>query len=756
MKAFLLSNQQLISELPSQSARVTVLDFFSNVEIELDDESIDITLNRKNFDYNNQAIIKIPLFFNRKGVCELEMVSENKRLRYIFELEKSLILKEDKLDSLSNFYRSTKGYINSGNGSLEWIEEGIAKGDIPLLDVLDPASESSELSLIADIEKVLPFAFNIVSNPKMHLKQESEIINIELVKKIDSHSLQHLASHSEHWKRRSLSGIIPARMKTDVFEDDMDIYENIFFRMAIEKLSKYVSDKSSEFQNAFNQRNSLINWDSYAQQMNDFARASMIMKLLPNYDFTEEEIKLENTNELIGTLGNIDRKLSNIKWSTNYLKINKTRMLELPIKPTNIINMDYNYNEVFKLWNNLDCPTFEIDDISVEQDQNENRFYQLYNGVLLGYAFQSMDYKVSQQSYIKMKDSKVDVSIHAYDDFFDIYCETIYKGLDEWIELRIVEKLRKSFELPSHLTQEIQLPDDIKCCYLSDDSLVFVSIPTDDEINKLNNIFSKKLQASKQNRKRDSYIHSNAKIVDKNHEDLKRMISNWREFLYGCVQQLKNNREYTIKIIPLSYGIGSENREVKRNSEKLFSSHLEDDVSIIYTLPFEMFSLTKVLDKNLLSRTLSYGENNSVDDVNWSNYRRGILPISQIELNSVMRFVKLIKLHTIRLGIEWDHLDNRCPVCYSSNVISEDKTTHQCYEPNCNITWGKTKCSDECSFVWVSPDTNLNSVEYREMSELELMLVKESILGNNVITDFEMDLSQKQVRFIPKCPKCSK
>ena len=130
--------------------------------------------------------------------------------------------------------------------------------------------------------------------------------------------------------------------------------------------------------------------------------------------------------------------------------------------------------------------------------------------------------------------------------------------------------------------------------------------------------------------------------------------------------------------------------------------------------------------------------------------------MSQIEVNSLSRIMKIFEMTETRLAIEWDIDANICPLCGCENIEHIDETTCKCTNAECGVIWGRTHCTGRCGkfFAWTRPDLSIKSIEYREMSYMQLKSIKESWFGTKTITDFELDLSDEYIKFKPRCPYC--
>ena len=110
-------------------------------------------------------------------------------------------------------------------------------------------SESSHFdpSWIKVIEDCLYDLGEIVNNPYQVTKSESSVVPVELAKKIDGESVQHLASHSQYIKEINEHGdVVPSKILSHYNEDNIHIYENRFIATFIRRLVLFI-EKRYEF-----------------------------------------------------------------------------------------------------------------------------------------------------------------------------------------------------------------------------------------------------------------------------------------------------------------------------------------------------------------------------------------------------------------------------------------------------------------------------------------------------------------------------
>lgn len=726
-------------KLSLNTASVKLDGTYYALEVKQSDALTWLEFNGEDIELDGTTTLLLPIIWGEDYIATLvTWVDANEYAIEFFFNEKRII--DKKLQIAYSDFRSRAERCLSEMSSIDDIVNLVNNGSLPLLSILNPDTEVKDSSLIKLIDEKLQFAFNICSRPRMHLKNEIELLDIERVKRINEQSIQHLASHSEHWKAKTLTGIIPGRMNAEVFDDEYDIYENIFFRMAIEKISEFVSNERQKVERALRQNESLIDWESYANQFSDYKRVELMYQLLPDYDSAAEDDKYLQYTEVFDLLRSIEKRILGIQWSGNYQKISKTKVLSRPIIPTNILNMDKNYHEIYMLWNYLENNPISNIAVGIEGDvaHKTHESYFDFVAICTIYALNALAYQIEGPTEIRYHEGvnlKISVS---NDQFFIDINDTNIATQHQAIEAVFTEKFHIKFDLPQSISCD-DLPDYIGSSYRIDEtgnSIVFYRKPSGVERKELANVF-KNLMSEAEGKEYQKY------------KNLDRV---WRQHLSDHLDSMPEPRRYKILISPLIMKLGDDEVDFRNLTNSIFEQHNESD-SVYFVAPYDLYEKDIYEDRDLIDRSLSYGE---LPFKNIGSYSRGLLPISQIEVNSVTRIMKIFEMTVTRLAIEWKKDKESCPVCGSKNIIKIDENTSKCMDNECRTIWGLTHCTGRCGefFAWTRPDLSIASKDCKQMSYLQLKAKKESWFGSRTITEFSLDTSGEHVVFKPRCPYC--
>ena len=124
------------------------------------------------------------------------------------------------------------------------IFDSLAMGKNTYLRLDRLQSSSFDVSWIEMIEGVIFDLGEIIANPRLNTKQEGNLVPVELARKTNAESVQHLASHTQYIKEIDEYGnVIPSKIMNIVNEDDLHTYENRFIATLVRRLLLFVEKR---------------------------------------------------------------------------------------------------------------------------------------------------------------------------------------------------------------------------------------------------------------------------------------------------------------------------------------------------------------------------------------------------------------------------------------------------------------------------------------------------------------------------------
>ncbi len=245
------------------------------------------------------------------------------------------------------------------------------------------------------IAKSLGYLEEVCRSPITHLNVEIERVQTERARRIPPNAIEYLASHDEDWSRRTINGIEPEKILSEIITDDFNIYENRLAATLIDRLFEYLYRRINDF-NAFK---GLIDSEKQIEKhsINHWHRSRV-------YSVWGDFVN-ENANELaestLSFLRSLISRVGRLKDSDLYKNIPPRQRNEGNVMDTNIIANEQNYREVALLLSTmlkLDTSGIKKSEHEVYNDQlHEVEAYTQYCHLLTLRALIEIGFEVGQK-----------------------------------------------------------------------------------------------------------------------------------------------------------------------------------------------------------------------------------------------------------------------------------------------------------------------------------------------------------------------
>lgn len=235
-----------------------------------------------------------------------------------------------------------------------------------------------DIEWIEKIEDTIRYIENIFKNPNRFIVNEEDIVKIELARKITVDSIKHLSKNTNLIQDydKQTGDVRPSSILNINKEESYDTYENRLVYTLIQNLKVFIMKKKSYLKNPKESK------DKYSKELKYYANSNLLgenidikIEMNSNVDKMEEAIsEYEKTMEKIAIL---ERKITDITSSEVYKILDKKHfaLVTPPIKKTNVILKNVNFQYVMKLWNylqdNLENKTIQIESKENFEDNEE-------------------------------------------------------------------------------------------------------------------------------------------------------------------------------------------------------------------------------------------------------------------------------------------------------------------------------------------------------------------------------------------------
>ena len=209
------------------------------------------------------------------------------------------------------------------------------------------ADELHRFPLEDQIAQDLTHLEAVCRQPRTHLEIFEERQLVSRARQIPVRAVTYLASHTEDWEARTLRGVRPRRVITNVRDDLYDIYENRVAARLVDHLTRYVRVRLARVQALLNGLDT-IDLNAQAPPTGMHWRQRRVYQLWgESLDLTEAQLL---ARERLDELGRLLYRLERLSVSPLYTQIPARRQVPANLRLTNILGNDPHYRRVARLW----------------------------------------------------------------------------------------------------------------------------------------------------------------------------------------------------------------------------------------------------------------------------------------------------------------------------------------------------------------------------------------------------------------------
>ena len=588
-------------------------------------ESCEVQIDKQKFVCEN-GVKRIPIAANPKYHSTVQIKTKEAISNIQFQAANTKAIEDRETENLMHFQNSLKS-LNSSSDD-KWLLSdlflSIESGRITLLSVTKPLTGYDNKSLLDNLESALSQKVKaICSSPKQGIRTDELVQDVSMVKRINTNTLNHLASHTEHWKARTLSGLVPKRLRADIIEDEINIYENLFFKMAIDDIASYTSQQILSLKRAKSQNKVAIDWEEYGMKVNDYNRSELLRKLIPGKNTGQLNEENKSFDDALKRWKNISKILLSIRSSSFYRKIDGKRRIGKAVHLTNILKNDQRYKALYDIWclvrKEKQKEQQEKQGVSDDLISNVNKYYFTHSIMALLYSMRLLGIEFDPHSSFSFNNSEeLELDVEAEDDSFTYF---ISVDKDEYgknfCEIEIIEKLNVCLPLPIEWNfdnKQLKEVSNVLSISKSEKSIRFYKKPSPTEKSEIRNLVHIKQSDLR-------------KLSKSDHDNYERCRTLWSDFVdsFDAIKGLHDIKNRKLTVVPLFYKTSSEANAINKLAEEIFERN-EDYLCYLIANSMEDFAFIEQSD--VIRRVFNYGEAFYDDDNNsWKNYHRAILPV---------------------------------------------------------------------------------------------------------------------------------
>lgn len=202
------------------------------------------------------------------------------------------------------------------------------------------------------VEFTLPYIEKALNKPNKNIMTEEEIIKIELIKKVSIESIKHLSKHADLIDKynQKTDEVIPKKILNAYKEENYVTYENRFIYSLIKLIEDFIYIRTRDDEEARYKGRDFV-------KANYEAKTKIAKRNIKfNFEFVSEDTSPKKKSD------DAEEKIKNIKFSLKMFKATeiyqlleskRATLVKSPLKMTNVLLKNVNFQYAVKLWNYL-------------------------------------------------------------------------------------------------------------------------------------------------------------------------------------------------------------------------------------------------------------------------------------------------------------------------------------------------------------------------------------------------------------------
>ncbi len=233
------------------------------------------------------------------------------------------------------------------------------------------------------MEDTIRYLDNILRNPNRFIVNEEEVIKIELARRVTVESIKHLSRNTNLIQDydKDTGDVKPSKILNINKEESFNTYENRFIYSLIQNMKSFIARKKSmnlTSESSTLKDNKTLTYNATSKVGDEDIKINV--QLDSKID-TKDAVKDESGLSISDRIEKLELQISDLTNSEVYKNLAKLHvaLVTSPIKKTNVILKNVNFQYAVKLWNymqeNIDSKAKRITDNKTYQDKGELKDY---------------------------------------------------------------------------------------------------------------------------------------------------------------------------------------------------------------------------------------------------------------------------------------------------------------------------------------------------------------------------------------------
>ena len=193
---------------------------------------------------------------------------------------------------------------------------------------------------------------SISDRPRRDLRYDDLVAPVARARRLATSALSHLASHSDCWQQRTLSGVQPRKVLARFSEDDYAIYENRLYKRLLDRLDRHLARRLARIRGVNSRLERALEFQG-SEQTHFRLRQDICRLWGESYLDDKTGMQLEAGKRAHSELESLLRAIRGLKQRGVYTLVPTASVVPAQIHRTNILNHDPHYRHLPPLWEKL-------------------------------------------------------------------------------------------------------------------------------------------------------------------------------------------------------------------------------------------------------------------------------------------------------------------------------------------------------------------------------------------------------------------
>lgn len=193
---------------------------------------------------------------------------------------------------------------------------------------------------------------SISDRPRRDLRYDDLVAPVARARRLATSALSHLASHSDCWQQRTLSGVQPRKVLARFSEDDYAIYENRLYKRLLDRLDRHLARRLARIRGVNSRLERALEFQD-SEQTHFRLRQDICRLWGESYLDDKTGMQLEAGKRALSDLESQLRAIRGLKQRGLYSLVPPASVIPAQVHRTNILNHDPHYRHLPPLWEKL-------------------------------------------------------------------------------------------------------------------------------------------------------------------------------------------------------------------------------------------------------------------------------------------------------------------------------------------------------------------------------------------------------------------